>query len=147
MATDSLSQLPVGVFRVYTVSPSVACCPRTPLDEPMQVYVDLEPLGHRYKRLECAELQVSGPWCYPIEHMFDGTRIERLPGEPDVPAVCRRCNAFFGMKEQATRTSTLRRRRTPARCRVCQSSWQPGTHTSRTASSQVSRWPSLLTTL
>jgi hypothetical protein len=30
----------------------VACCPRTPLDEPIQVYVDLGPLGHHYQRLE-----------------------------------------------------------------------------------------------
>ena len=114
MGMDSPSLASVGVFRVYAVSPSVACCPRTPLDEPIQVYVDLGPLGHHYQRLECAELQVSDHWCYPIEHMFDGTNIERLPDEPDVPAVCRRCNAFFGVKEQATRTSTRRRRRSPA---------------------------------
>ena len=77
--------------------------------------------------------------------MFDGRAILCTLFEPDVPAVCGRCNAIFRTMEQAARTSTWTRRRSPARCRVCQSSWLPGTPSSWTAGSQVSRCRSPLT--
>ena len=103
-----------GALVVLTVSPSVACCPRTPPDERRPVTTDLGGLELENLSTECPGNKVCCLSCHPIEHMFDGRAIERLPDEPDVPAVCRRCNAFFGVKEQATRTSTRRRRRSPA---------------------------------
>ena len=114
MAMHSLAEVPVGVFRVQTVSPSVACCPRTPPDERRPVATDLGGLELENEREECPGTEVCCLSCRPIEHMFDGTQILRQLFEPDVPAVCGRCNALFGVKEHATRTSTRRRRRSPA---------------------------------
>ena len=104
-------------------------------------------LGRQTQRVDCRQLQVSDLLCPPIQHMFDGIGFQRVWSELDVPAVCGRCNAICRTMEQATRTSTWTRRRSPARCRVCQSSWLPGTPSSWTAASQVSRCRSPLTTL
>ena len=88
MAMYPLALVPVGVFRVQTVSPSVACCPRTPPDERRPVATDLGGLELENEREECPGTEVCCLSCRPIEHMFDGTQILRQLFEPDVPAVC-----------------------------------------------------------
>jgi len=114
MAMACLGVVLEGTFVVLTVSPSVACCPRTPPDERRPATTDLGGLELENLSTECPGNKVCCLSCHPIEHMFDGRAILGTLFEPDVPAVCGRCNALFGVKEQATRTSTQRRRRSPA---------------------------------